>query len=179
MGSTAVCPTKPGTKEALPFFGEWPVRVARRSDTMEEHSESFGTQVLTRDTEIVRPVPGAILGAVQNTKPIQIWEGVVLTVDRERSQISAKLRARSGEFPEHTASFNFQWIPDQDMDLVIPGAVFYLTLFRKIKRGTIENTQELRFRRLPSWSNMQVRKVYEAADILEKGMSIGKRLDGD
>lgn len=149
------------------------------SYSVEASAERPETQAVAEDADIVPPVAAAVLGAIQNTKPIQIWEGVVLAVDWQKSQISAKLRARIGHFPEHTANFSFEWIPDQDMDLVVPGAVFYLTLFRKLKRGSIENSQELRFRRLPSWSNMQVRKVYEAADVLEKGMKIGKRLGGD
>ena len=57
----------------------------------------------------------------------------------------------------------------RDRDLVEPGAVFYLTLFKRTKHGSIENTQELRFRRLPAWTRQQVARVHEdAARLLAK-----------
>ena len=33
--------------------------------------------------------------------------------------MSAKLNAEIGKFPAHTATFKFERIPDQDMDLVV------------------------------------------------------------
>jgi hypothetical protein len=33
--------------------------------------------------------------------------------------MSAKLNAEIGKFPKHTATFKFERIPDQDVDLVV------------------------------------------------------------
>jgi hypothetical protein len=64
---------------------------------------------------------------------------------------------------------DLEWVAEQDQDLVRPGAVFYLTLFKRTTRGSVENAQELRFRRRPAWSTAQLRRVeQEAAMLLSK-----------
>ena len=101
--------------------------------------------------------------------PIQIWEGTVESVDYDASVMHVLLDAKWGQIPQHTADIELQWVPDQDLDLLRPGAVFYLTLFKRTNRGSIENSQELRFRRLPSWSRAQIKKIEEdAVSLLSK-----------
>jgi hypothetical protein len=98
---------------------------------------------------------------------IQVWEGTVLSVDRENQSMLAKLHAKIGAIPDHSGEIDLEWVADQDSDLVCPGAVFYLTLCKKRKTGgTIENSQELRFRRRPSWSQQQIVSIDAAAERL-------------
>jgi len=79
------------------------------------------------------------------------------------------LDAKIGQMPPHTGEVELEWVSDQDQDLVRPGAVFYLTLFKRTKRGSIENAQELRFRRRPSWSAAQLKQIEaDAAMLLSK-----------
>lgn len=100
---------------------------------------------------------------------IQLWEGRVLEVDLQKDTMQVLLSAKMGKIPEHTAEIELQWVSDQDRDLVVPGAVFYLTLFKKTRRGSIQNAQELRFRRRPSWTKQQVQNLYlDAEKILAK-----------
>lgn len=95
-----------------------------------------------------------------DTKPIQIWEGKVLNVEPGRKVMSVLLNAKIGDIARHTATIDLEWVSDQDRDLVIPGAVFYLTLYKRTKRGgSIENSQELRFRRLPSWTQKDLDRI--------------------
>jgi len=63
----------------------------------------------------------------------------------------------------HTGEIDLEWVSEQDLALVGPGAVFYLTLFKRTKSGSIENAQELRFRRRPSWSEVQLEQIAEDA----------------
>jgi hypothetical protein len=95
---------------------------------------------------------------------IQLWEGRVLDVDRQHEVMSVSLTAKMGQIPEHTAEIELQWVSEQDLDLVVPGAIFYLTLYKKTRRGSIQNSQELRFRRRPSWTKQQVQKIYSDAE---------------
>ena len=79
----------------------------------------------------------------------------------------AKLHAKIGTIADHSGEIDLEWVADQDADLVCPGAVFYLTLYkRRRKGGTIENSQELRFRRRPSWSRQQVASIDAIAERL-------------
>ena len=104
-----------------------------------------------------------------DSAPLQIWEGTVLQVDREAGVMYVLLDAKIGQVPRHTADIDFQWVSDQDEDLVLPGAVFYLTLFKRTKRGSIQNSQELRFRRRPSWSPTQLKHIDDnASELLSK-----------
>lgn len=101
-----------------------------------------------------------------NAVPIQIWEGCVQSVNIEEGTMKASLNAKIGVIPEHIGTIDLQWVPDQDVDLVKPGAVFYLTLFKRVKRGgTIENSQSIQFRRRPNWSKNQLDKINERAGI--------------
>ena len=99
-----------------------------------------------------------------DSTPIQIWEGTVVKVDRELTVMHVLLDARIGVIPRHTGEIDLEWVSEQDQDLLRPGAVFYLTLFKRIMRGSVQNSQELRFRRRPSWSAAQIRQVQQAAN---------------
>lgn len=98
---------------------------------------------------------------------IQVWEGTVLTVNRTSQSMVAKLHAKIGAIADHSGEIDLEWVADQDADLVCPGAVFYLTLYKKRRKGgTIENSQELRFRRRPNWSRQQVASIGAIAERL-------------
>ncbi len=100
-----------------------------------------------------------------NSTPLQIWEGTIVEVDRATGVMQVLLDAKMGQIPQHTGEIELKWVDEQDQDLVRPGAVFYLTLFQRIK-PSIENAQELRFRRRPAWSAPQLKQVEEDAAVL-------------
>lgn len=102
-----------------------------------------------------------------NSLPIQIWEGTVMSVDRELESMDVLLEAKIGQLPRHMATILLEWVPDQDIPLVTPGAVFYLMLYKQSERTTVRNAQEIRFRRLPSWSSSQIRRIQEDAELLK------------
>lgn len=95
---------------------------------------------------------------IADSTPLQIWEGTVIDVDRANDVMRVFLDAKIGRIPRHSAEIDLQWVSEQDQDLLRPGAVFYLTLFKRTK-PTVENSQELRFRRRPAWSSTQIKKI--------------------
>lgn len=97
---------------------------------------------------------------------IQVWEGKVLEVDSDNGVMQVLLNAKIGQVLPHTGEIELQWVSEQDLDLVCPGAIFYLTLFKRKKRGGIENAQELRFRRRPSWTRQQIVQIEHEANML-------------
>lgn len=101
---------------------------------------------------------------------LQLWEGRVLSVDDDTQSMRALLSAKMGQVPDHTAQIELQWVSEQDLDLVKPGAVFYLTLYKQVRRGNIKNSQELRFRRRPSWSQHQIQQIRAEAQVLVSKM---------
>lgn len=106
-----------------------------------------------------------------DSTPLQIWEGTVIDVDRAASSMHVLLDAKIGQVPRHTAEIDLEWVSDQDQDLVCPGAVFYLTLFKRTK-PSVENAQELRFRRRPAWSVTQLKQIDEASGLLLSKMKV-------
>jgi frataxin-like iron-binding protein CyaY len=110
------------------------------------------------------------------TVPIQIWEGRVTSVNHQKQSMEVFLSSTLGGYDAHTGEIDLQWVSDQDKDLVVPGAVFYLTLFKRSKRGTVENSQELRFRRQPNWTKDQLKRISDSADTLLKKMGTPRAL---
>ena len=118
------------------------------------------------------PITEVLLHNISDTAPLQIWEGTVLNVNSEDNVMNVLLNAQMGQMPRHTADIDFEWVSNQDMELVRPGAIFYLTLYKRTKMGgSIENTQELRFRRRPSWSPMELKRIDEKASTLLSKMT--------
>jgi len=109
---------------------------------------------------------------VPDTSPLQIWEGRVLYVDHARKLMGVMLTGKLNPVPEHTGEIDLEWVSEQDAELVKPGAVFYLTLFKRWKRTTVENSQELRFRRMPYWTKRQLLQVEEDARMLRSKFKV-------
>lgn len=142
---------------------EWQLpRVIGGSDTATDsltRPSTFG-----KKAEIAAPHSHRVRALEINadSTPIQIWEGTVIKVDQGVMEVL--LDAKMDATPRHTCEINLEWVPEQDKDLVRPGAVFYLTLFKRTTRGSIQNSQELRFRRRPSWTAVQIREIHRAAE---------------
>jgi len=122
-------------------------------------------------TAFLPPSPATVAHSPMDadTAVIQLWEGCVLSLDLQNEVMNVLLSAKIGQVPEHTAEISLQWVADQDRDLVQPGAVFYLTLFKQLRRGSVQNSQELRFRRRPAWSRQQIERIQvDAAMIRSK-----------
>ena len=99
--------------------------------------------------------------------PLEIWEGEVVTVGAGQTMF-VKLQSKMTNTEAHTVEIDVSWVDEQDKDLVIPGAVFYLSLGRTNKRGSIENTEKIRFRRRPDWTPVQAKRIRAAAIEMHK-----------
>ena len=106
--------------------------------------------------------------------PIEVWEGEVKSVDYDAQMMYVYLRSKFTQAPDHSGEIALEWITDQDKDLVRPGAVFYWTLYKETRRGSIRNSQELRFRRLPSWSKNQLQRIEAEASKLFQTPRVGR-----
>lgn len=129
------------------------------------------TAKAARDLEPVSTVATLASNALElipDSVVLELWEGVVQAVDKAAGWMDVVLEAKRSALPAHTARIELQWVAEQDMDLVRPGSVFYLTLYKRTRHGTIQNAQELRFRRRPGWSQQQLAKVKADAEALAR-----------
>lgn len=148
--------------------------VSVRSNSSTDFLENTGNRdarTTPQKKKVIAPAPRAAVDreADIDAAVIQLWEGRVLDVNVQSEVMNVLLVAKMGQMPEHSAEIELQWVSDQDRDLVVPGAVFYLTLYKRTRRGSIKNSQELRFRRRPSWTRQQVQKIHtDAEEMLSK-----------
>ena len=114
------------------------------------------------------------LGEEKLKSIIHLWEGRVLSVDTKDNCMNALLVSETDNMEDHKATFSLEWVPDQDIDLVIPGAIFYLIMYKEKYRGTIKNSQELLFQRLPKWSHSQISQISNKSKILFSKFNLNK-----
>lgn len=139
-------------------------------DDPDRSPHSAPTSIKSLQKTFDPPVPVTWLPTRADSIPLQLWEGSVLQIDKAAGVMHVMLDAKLGQVPRHTADIDLEWVSDQDEDLLLPGAVFYLTLYKRTRHGSIENSQELRFRRRPSWSPKQLKRIDEDASRLTKKM---------
>lgn len=96
---------------------------------------------------------------------LQDWEGVVDQVDEDGKVFTARLRdLMTGETcPSRTAEIPVEDVSDDDRRLLCPGAVFYLTAGRSLRKGRREIFGRIVFRRLPGWTSADLRRIEERA----------------
>ena len=96
---------------------------------------------------------------------IRDWEGVVDEVLEDEGIFTARLRdLTTGEiYPSETAEIPTEDVSDDDRDLLRPGAVFYLTTGRSLRRGRWELFGRMAFRRLPGRTPADLRRIEENA----------------
>ena len=96
---------------------------------------------------------------------IRDWEGVVDEVLEDEGIFSARLcDLTAGEiYPSETAEIPIEDVSDDDRELLRPGAVFYLTTGRSLRRGRWELFGRMAFRRLPSRTPADLRRIEERA----------------
>lgn len=149
-----------------------PVEVLRSSTVFWDRAALATGASQRAEKEFLPPMPArAVETSVgADAAVIQLWEGRVLSVDAQHEVMSVLLCAKIGQVPDHTGEIDLQWVSDQDRDLVQPGAVFYLTLFKQLRRGSVQNAQELRFRRRPAWSRQQIQRIKADAAMIRSKM---------
>ncbi len=125
----------------MPPTPEWPV----------ERSVWFSVRPL----EIEHP-------KLEDLVAVQTFEGVVLDAGPE------ELRVRLHDVtdpsrPDEIATMDIEEVPEDDRALIEVGAVFDWLFFRQ-RRPSVRNVSELRFRRLPRWSQPDLDRARNRAD---------------
>ena len=90
------------------------------------------------------------------------WEGTVLRA--EADEFAVVLRdILNPDIKEYEALFSTEEVSDDDRDLLKEGAIFYWTIGYQQRRGQRLRVSEIRFRRLPAWSCLDLKRVEDAS----------------
>ena len=103
---------------------------------------------------------------------LQKWEGAVLRVE-DASFVARLCDLTTPDASDEEATFEIDEISDGDLELLQPGAVFYLSVGYSISlAGQKERSAQFRFRRLPAWSRAAMKRIEarsnEAQEVLAR-----------
>jgi hypothetical protein len=102
---------------------------------------------------------------------LQKWEGRVL--DRSSTSFLAVLTDMTNAGVEEQAEFDLEELSPDDLDLVVPGAVFYWNIgYRDDPSGERTRASIIRFRRLPAWSPQDVARLSDRVGSLKQRMGL-------
>lgn len=96
------------------------------------------------------------------------WEGVVLEVLGD--SFSARLVDMSDPSQYEEAEILNTAVSDQsDIELIVPGAIFFWSIGRRIEGRRSEQISLIQFRRLPVWSKREIQQSkQEAAEVMKE-----------
>lgn len=103
---------------------------------------------------------------------LQKWEGVVTEV--EKDIFNARLLDLTDDNPEEEADFSIEEVSEDDRKLLKPGAVFYWSLgYLTTGTGQVIRTSIVKFRRLPAWTETELKKAQEQATKIRRTIGWG------
>lgn len=125
------------------------------------------------EMEILQPIlrydPGEFK---ERAVSLQKWEGVVTEV--EKDIFNARLLDLTDDNPEEEADFSIEEVSEDDRKLLKPGAVFYWSLgYLTTGTGQVIRTSIVKFRRLPAWTETEVKKAQEQAAKIRRTIGWG------
>jgi hypothetical protein len=103
------------------------------------------------------------------------WEGVVEEVNADGFAARLLNRRNSSKVDTEAADIPFSEVNADDLPLVRPGAIFYLTVYRVIaSSGQQQRTTRLFFRRLPAWTPSLLASARKRADGWKKRFGVAE-----
>ena len=153
-----------------------------QSKESRDHPHIFFSWALTEQSDMVESVleklarskkprdhPHIFLSqklAERSEEVLKRWEGVVETVDEDDGVFTARLYNPETDesYPSDMAELLIDDISDDDRSLLQEGAVFYLTVgYSERASGRKDRFVRLEFRRLPNWTESDLRRAGERA----------------
>jgi hypothetical protein len=136
---------------------------------------------MTPGREPVSYLPPIPPPADRNQRPsfvaLQEWEGVVTEIND--GNFSARLVDLTHSNPDEESEFSKTEISDDDVDLVVPGALFRWSVgVLRMPGGAKRPTSQVVFRRLPQWTKRDLERAdIVAKDLVKKFENINDRRD--
>ena len=96
---------------------------------------------------------------------LQKWEGIVEEIDEAAGEFSVVVRDLiNPDAPNELITMSIAEVPPPDLDLLVPGAVFYWSMgYEDFLDGQRKRSSSIRFRRLPQWRGAEITKARKEA----------------
>ncbi len=88
---------------------------------------------------------------------LQKWEGYVVEVHEDL--FIARITDLDGMHEDEEIEVMFSEISEDDRERIAPGAIFYWHIGYEAERGTVKRSSIIRFRRMPRWTQSDIRKA--------------------
>lgn len=141
-------------------------RHARILSTVSGKPSDPGETILRQVTDVVIAAPILRVDESRFTVKsftIQSWEGVV--EDICDNSFRARLFDLTNNNPEEEDTISLDDVSPDDRTLVAPGAVFYMGLAATTgSDGAVKKNMFIKFRRLPVWSETELKRAQKRAD---------------
>jgi hypothetical protein len=103
---------------------------------------------------------------------LQKWEGIVAEVGKDI--FHARLLDLTEENPEEEADFSIDEVSEDDRSLIKLGGVFYWSLgYLTTRTGQVIKSSIVKFRRLPAWTEREMRMAQEQAKEIRQTIGWG------
>lgn len=103
---------------------------------------------------------------LEQFKVLAQWEGYVTVVHDDRFE--AHLVGEHEGSEDANAEFSFEEVDPEDLELIVDGAVFYWTIGYHDTQSGRRRSSELRFRRLPMWTQQDIDDAHRWSDSLDE-----------
>ena len=137
-------------------------------DVYEADSDSFDINQSFLPPQF--PVPFSSHSFTDSFKAIQKWEGYVIEVYEET--FLARLVPIVGEGSDQEAEIYIEEVDPADRVLIAPGSVFYWSIGYLDKPSGRHRDSYIRFRRLPAWTQRELKAAEEKAKILRELLNV-------
>lgn len=150
---------------------------AERSDTWAtSDSVSNGDGVRVLGDKIIGPLQQAHLhnlDVVSRLDVRQSWEGVVLSIFEEDALFTARLHNITDPTSfDAEATFEIADVSNNDRDLLRIGGVFrWMIGYRRLSYGQMDRVSAIVFRRLPAWTEEDLKQAYAEGAALASAFS--------
>ena len=97
-------------------------------------------------------------------KVLQAWLGVVSELVDEKEFVSVVKDQSDPTRPDERITIDIDEVDPQDRKFLTKGAVFYWYIFEEFRKGTRRIVYDLRFRRVPAWSENDLTDIRQRAE---------------
>lgn len=127
-----------------------------------EKNSNRPTSARVPQTRVLRGQPG------QRYILLKKYEGFVTT--RSKDRFSARLFESSSDYPVVQAEFDLEELSETDRELAVEGAPLVWTIGYAYEGSTRKRESLIYLRRLPSWSDKELKQGRKAAEDLTRGI---------